>query len=142
MKLVINGCYGGFGLSIKAQRLYCQRKSIPIFFYEQLFDENTHKFRYNRLDGDTRRSLFIHTISQDLGESPSESQINASPVSFYDRDLERNDPLLVQIVEELKSDANGQCASLHIVEIPDGISYEIDEYDGIERVHESHRSWS
>lgn len=28
------------------------------------------------------------------------------------------------------------------VEIPDGIEWELDEYDGLESVHECHRSWS
>lgn len=62
------------------------------------------------------------------------------------RKLERHDPLLVQVVEELGPDkhregASGRCAQLHIVEIPDGVQYEIDEYDGMESIHEIHRSW-
>jgi len=28
-----------------------------------------------------------------------------------------------------------------VVDIPDDIEYEIDDYDGIESVHEAHRSW-
>lgn len=61
---------------------------------------------------------------------------------FYISDIERTDPILIQVVEELGENANGQCAELKVVKIPDGISWEISEYDGIERVVESHRSWA
>ena len=36
----------------------------------------------------------------------------------------------------------GFCAELKIVEIPDNIGYDISEDDGIESIHEQHRSWS
>ena len=54
----------------------------------------------------------------------------------------RADPLLVQVVEELGDKANGSHAKLKIVEIPDGVKWEIDQYDGMESVDEVHRSWS
>ena len=41
----------------------------------------------------------------------------------------------------MKEKANGSCSSLTIIEIPDDIQYTIDEYDGMESVHEDHRSW-
>jgi hypothetical protein len=55
----------------------------------------------------------------------------------YDRTSEH----LILAVETLKEKANGSSASLRVIEIPDGIDYFIDEYDGIESVHERHRSW-
>jgi hypothetical protein len=57
-------------------------------------------------------------------------------------DIERNDPVLVDIVEQLGVDANGNFAELKVVEIPDGISWYIEDYDGIETIHETHRSWN
>lgn len=56
-------------------------------------------------------------------------------------DIERNDPRLIQIVEELGEDAAGYGAMLKIVEIPDDVEWEIDEYDGSEWVAEKHRRW-
>jgi hypothetical protein len=57
----------------------------------------------------------------------------------------RNHPLLVKVVEELggghRTGASGRFANLKVVEIPDGIEYEIDEYDGFETIREKHRTW-
>ena len=62
-------------------------------------------------------------------------------LNFYDFDLERDDSLLVQVVEELGKEANDSSATLHIVEIPDDVEWEIKEYDGSEWVAEKHRTW-
>jgi hypothetical protein len=65
-----------------------------------------------------------------------------NPLQFSIWDMERNDPHLVQVVEE-----SGDCVvdqgidGLKIVEIPDGISWQIDDYDGNEWVSETHRTW-
>ena len=58
------------------------------------------------------------------------------------RPMERHDPLLIQVIEELGAAANGKSAELKIVEIPDHVEYEIHDYDGMESVEEKHRSWS
>jgi len=60
----------------------------------------------------------------------------------YDSQLPRTDPDLIAVVEALGADANGRYADLKIVEVPDNIDWYIDEYDGLEEVHENHRSWS
>jgi hypothetical protein len=48
----------------------------------------------------------------------------------------------VQVVEELGDEANGRCSELSVVEIPDGVQWEIVEYDGLEHIAEQHRTWS
>lgn len=53
---------------------------------------------------------------------------------FYPRDLERDDPILVQVVEELGEEASGDNSELAIHELPSGTKYRIDEYDGYESV--------
>lgn len=90
MKIVINACYGGFGLTDKALA------------------------RYNELSGNS--------------------------VEYY-FDITRDDPALVQVVEELGSKAAGEFSELKIVEIPDGIKWYIHEYDGMEHVAEQHQTW-
>lgn len=56
----------------------------------------------------------------------------------YDK---RTDPTLIKCIEELGKKASGNGSDIKIIEIPDGIEYEIDDYDGIETVHEIHNSW-
>ncbi len=57
-------------------------------------------------------------------------------------EIQRNDPVLVKIVEDLGAEANGDYAKLKVVEIPDDVDWAIDEYDGKEWVAEKHRTWS
>ena len=59
------------------------------------------------------------------------------------RYITRTDPLLIEMIETLGSAAvSGELATLKIVEIPAGVAWEIEEYDGLEWVAESHRTWS
>ena len=89
MKVVINDCHGGFGLSDVAVR------------------------RLSEIKG---RNIDIS-------------------------DIERDDPILVRVVEELGASANGKYSDLKIVNIPDDVDWFIDEYDGNEWVSENHRRW-
>jgi hypothetical protein len=56
-------------------------------------------------------------------------------------DIPRNDPKLVECVEQLGTDAGGKFAKLCIDEIPDNTQFSIQEYDGFEHVAEKHRTW-
>lgn len=57
---------------------------------------------------------------------------NQPDFDFYT--LKRNDPHLIQIVEEMGQESWGEFSELAIVEIPDGLSYTIHDYDGLETV--------
>lgn len=58
------------------------------------------------------------------------------------RSMDRDDPALLAVVAELGEDASGKHAKLQVVEIPDDVEWEIEEYDGIEHIAEAHRTWS
>lgn len=111
MKIVVNECYGGFGLSHKAVLRYGELAGLNITW-----------------DVDKpEASLFTHYY--------------AGNQSFSDYDIKRDDPLLVQVVEELGAKASGAFAELHITEIPDDVDWYIHDYDGMEHVAEQHRTW-
>lgn len=84
MKIAINKCYGGFGLSKEAYDYL----GIPWDGYGYAYND----------------------------------------------DEKRTDTRLIECIETLGAMADGRYASLRIVEVPDGVPYEIDCYDGIETV--------
>ena len=55
--------------------------------------------------------------------------------------IKRDDPKLVEVVKQLGSKADGEYAQLQVVDVPDDIVWEIEDYDGHEKVAEKHRSW-
>lgn len=120
MKVVINTCYGGFGLSHDAMLRYFELQGWNCYPVKDKF--NT--FHYWKV--------------------PKDQQDNNrySELTVYDRGIERTDPLLIKVIEELGTKADDRYAKLRIVEIPDGISWYIHDYDGIESIEEAHRSWS
>lgn len=95
MKIVINKCFGGFGLSKEAIKM--------------LKDLNCP-----HLEG------------------------NLTSHRYANRDC----PKLVEVVEKLKDKSFGGLSKLKVVTIPDGLDWEITDYDGQETIEEVHRSWS
>lgn len=141
MKIVVNKCYGGFGLSPKAVKRYLEQKGKECYFYKQTkYDFRDGENKYDKIDNpEDHQSAVVYTFTEDLGKSVND--INNKDGWFYERDVDRTDEDLVGVVEELGEDANGPHASLQIKDIPDGIDYIIDEYDGIETIREQHRTW-
>ena len=123
MKIVINDCFGGFGLSPTATRRYAELKGYHIV---ETGEEGAWKI------------LFIHpTYSGSYDDmTPDERENIISPY-----DIPRNDPTLIQVVEEMGVGSYGSFATLKIVEIPDDVDWTIQEYDGTEWVAEVHRTW-
>lgn len=144
MKIVKNSCFGGFSLSPEAQLAFLKRKGKEAFFYKQTkYQHRDGVSEYSRIEKPENGEMFYHVITRDLGEKTHTLPNGDDYFSSYD--IERTDPDLIAVVEELggghRTGASGSCANLEIVEIPDGIEYEIDEYDGIETIREAHRSW-
>ena len=137
MKIVLNKCYGGFGLSPIAIKGYLKLKGKDCFFYQK--DYKTGML--NRVSVEVATTYDI-SLTKDYGEQIKEDWKSFDADYFYCNDIERTDLDLIKVVETLgESISSGSCAKLKVVEIPDDIEYEIDEYDGIESIHETHRSW-
>jgi hypothetical protein len=142
MKVVINRCFGGFGLSKEACQRYWDLKGTQVWI------EDDTKFRSmglftvwlvppeQRIESKEGEAFYLMSM-----EDRKEYNQKHSEQTWYYQDVERNDPTLVQVVEQLGDAANGSHAELAIVEIPDDVQWGIDEYDGREHVAESHRTW-
>lgn len=62
--------------------------------------------------------------------------------SFYSGDIARDDPALIKTIEDLGAEkCRDWAANLKIVDIPDDVEWQIEEYDGAEWIAEQHRTW-
>ena len=110
-KVVINNCFGGFELSDKAMQRYCELKGIKVY-------------------PEDRDGFMVFWLSPPTGDENED--VDRDTINNWN--LNRDDPSLVQVVEELGEDANGDFAALGIVDIPPGTKYRIVEYDGNESI--------
>lgn len=137
MKIVINACFGGFGLSHQAVMRYAELRGISLFPFVEARDESGHldfKKHVPYVEGD--EAFCIHYSTKPLKDGKNEEGCY-----FSEREIERTDPFLIRIVEVMGDAANGMCAKLKIIEIPDDVDWEVSEYDGFEHVAEKHRTW-
>lgn len=117
-KIVYNGCYGGFGLSEAAIRKYLELTGVSFTEEESELSFRNARFR--------------------IGTS-----VMGEGIYFYNSDIERTDPVLAQVVEELGKAASGYCADLCIRELAAGTKYILREYDGCEWIEtEADIQWS
>jgi hypothetical protein len=76
------------------------------------------------------------------GDNPDQT-VRKAFLDTFCRDIPRDDPLLLQVIDELGIEkVTAHLARLKVVKIPDGVDWEIDDYDGMETVEEKHREWS
>jgi hypothetical protein len=116
MKIAINKQHGGFGLSDEAFEALLKRKGIEFEMAESQFGHSNYYAKGHAGDDE-------YFISQ------------------YEYYGQRNDPDLIAVIEEFGKKADGFAASLRIVEIPDDVEWQIEEYDGLEWIAEKHRTW-
>jgi hypothetical protein len=142
MKVVINRCFGGFSLSKEGVVRYCELAGLPCFIEEDKKYSSLGLFtcwllpEAERLEEKEGEAFYSMSMEDRAAYNKSHSE-----QTLYDRDIERNDPFLVQLVEENSELYSGSHAELAVVEIDDGVEWEIEEYDGREHVAEKHRTW-
>ena len=126
-KVVYNACYGGFGLSKEACQRYWDIKGQSIWFEDGKFgayftvwfvppEERPEQKEWSSMTVDERHDFNYQYSKQ----------------TWRENNVDRHDPVLVQVVEELGDKANGKHAQLCIEEVYG--PYRIDEYDGNESV--------
>lgn len=153
MNVVINKQFGGFSISALAVKRIAELKGRPCFFFKR--DGFSGPYRPADLASIQKQDWHWSAFDiSDLSVLPSQEDWSSKPIEerqasnrIWDKHIlssrpdNREDEDLVRAVKELGDAANGMCAKLKIVEIPDGTKYEIDDYDGMESIHEVHESW-
>lgn len=135
-KIVINRCFGGFGLSVAAMKQLIARNADGVEVYT--VDEYTN--------GKGFRSVLYRLMEVGNGYSTisdlGKDVLIKDGMVYRWSDRNRSDPNLAAVAEELGSEASSGCyAKLKIVEVPEDVEWSIEEYDGLEHIAERHRTW-
>lgn len=112
MKIVINKCFGGFGLSKKA-----------VEFMAEMGSDQARAELLESMEDNSNNCYYGYSEK-------------------FNHEYDRTDPILVEAVEVLKDKANGSFAKLKVIEIPEGVNWEITDFNGIEVVTEKYKMWS
>jgi len=149
-KIVINDCFGGYSISALATKELAKRKGRECFFFT--IDLVTHGYTpisVEEADGaflwyaySVNNPKYFKLNERDDDGLFKSANERARKISLDDIKNDRSDPDLISVIEQMGEAANGKCSKLKIIEIPDDVEWEIDEYDGLERVAEKHRTWN
>ena len=154
-KIVINKCHGGFSLSPKGVKRWAELNGKECYFFKTNLSSDTYV--PITLEEATEERMFWSAYTIPNPEEVLPDQSNWHEMSIEEKDksneeyekyslnvrgIKRDDPTLVQVVKELKKEANGFVADLKVVSIPDDVDWKIEEYDGAEWVAEVHRTWN
>lgn len=127
-KVVYNACYGGFGLSKEAVQRYWQIKDQQVWIEDQQWGFTVWLVPpEERLEQKSSKQYTAMSMDERIAYNKAHSA-----QTWYNLNVDRHDPVLVQVVEELGDKANGVYAKLVIGEVYG--PYRIDEYDGFESV--------
>lgn len=135
-RIVINTCFGGFGLSHAAMVRYAELKGFPLTWRFDDIDRKVRAQLHNEEPLTPDNACIVHYYKSDSREEKLPDNLY-----FSERGIPRDDPTLLIVVQELAERAAGKHAELTIVEIPDDVEWEIENYDGAEHIAEKHRVW-
>ena len=120
MKVVINDCHGGFGLSTEA--------------FEELIKLGWTVTEYNESGYPKDKEALLIKSNDDRFDKYYFKLDNSDPELRKNKDL-------IFVIEKLGKKANGSYSDLSIIEIPDDVDFIIQDYDGAEWAAEKHRTW-
>ncbi len=119
-EIVVNRRFSGFGLSEKAMLAYAARKGITLF--------------------PKRDGLITTYWTCEPDKAKMKDCAYYSENTLDELDIARDDADLVAVVRSLGKAANGIGTDLAVVEVPDGVDWEISKHDDSEHVAEKHRT--
>jgi hypothetical protein len=146
-KVVINSCHGGFSLSEACIFKLAEIKGFTLYpEYPDGVPKAMWSTTYWIVPESNPHRRFASVIQKNWKEASSDDKVKSNKIcidlTIASRPTNREDPDLIKAIESLGSEvASGCFADLKIVEIPDNITYLIEENGGKETIHEAHRIW-
>ena len=135
-KVVINACHGGFGVSWAAMQKIAERKGLVASYFP--LNPEIH-FQYHKtVEPDDH---FVHRV---IGPRAVDALPDGDDHEAFvgHSNLSRDDADLIATIEEIGEEAaSAPMARLRVLEIPDDVEFTIEDYDGSERIAETHRTW-
>jgi hypothetical protein len=150
-EVIINVCYGGFGLSELAYkeliklgvpvRKYIEEKRNPkTKLYDIKEPSNEGEVIFDRELTPPGESEFDFYWQN--GKRPSKESLSING-RYWETwiDKNREHPLVIKVIKKLGKKASNGLSELKIVKIPADVEYTIEEYDGAEHIAEKHKTW-
>lgn len=121
MKIAVNRCFGGFSVS-KDAALMLRSKGVKITLNGEYYSDGSGPCE--------KMEDAYYLCNEDFG-------IESDNVYQY-----RAEKRLIETIEILGEEkASGVLSNIVIVNIPENVDWEIDDYDGMENIEEVHRRW-
>jgi len=144
-KVILNKCFGGFDVSPKAYQLYAIYKGYSCLYKYQFTSTYTYfqnKIVYKLVDlfDECLGCYVTKYFGKEISETEASKEDWEKHILYLGAD-NREDDILIKVVEELGDEASGRFGELIVVEIPDDLDYIIDNYDGIETLHARVETW-
>ena len=140
-RIAVNKCYGGFSISAEALVELVKMKSDVI---ESM---SLKDYTGDQSTMDEYKAHHTYASFKKIGgfEAEEYGVLHKDNMVYFLKDKHDNETRthkdLIYVIEKMGEKSWGRCSQLDIVEIPDNVNWEIDEYDGMESVDEVHRSW-
>lgn len=136
-KVILNKCFGGFDVSPEGYQLYAKKKGFNLYAYK-----TNDNLLYDYVEAPTNDdwNLNYYTQCLGLGKDIRSNREDHKNMLYLNSDY-REDATLIEVVEELGKNASGNFGDLVVVEIPADMEYVIDDYDGMETLHQKVQEW-
>ena len=129
MKIVLNSKFSGLNLNRTAEDLYAKIIGIKLYRYQLDKCFTYAPDEYERIDrrphGSYSECSYFYTLLEDrgakiIGDLPED-------IIWSSNSISRHDPVLLEVIAILGRKGSCKHGALKIVEIPDGIDYQIIE---------------
>jgi hypothetical protein len=154
MKVIINKCYGGYGFDPFTIQKYADAKNVKLYWYERDYGnscvfprERFVKTTIEKINADESLHMGYYSMIKDMGEylvfdwnkEDYDDVLGKYLFKFPEESESRTDSVLIEIIEKYGKLNTHGCHNPQVIEIPDGVEWTVNDYDGMETLVEKYR---